>query len=477
MNRVPVVILIVVLAGASAVGATASVKTFVVRPGPLKVELTLTGVFEAVSANEVSFAPKAWQQMTVLWAIEPGAIVEEGDVLVRLETKELDRRIRDLETVRPLEDLALRQAREELRLLEETTSRLLDRACREKRRTDEDFAYYLAHDVAYMAEDLAWWREWHDVDRARVRADVDQFKSIYEPGEIDQPTEQLQLRFELLRNMHSKLWYERQTKFYLPRREEIVIPRELRENHDKVLAAGLALDRAEATLPLALSRKRVEVEKLEREKEKAVGLLADLRTDWEAMVLRAPAAGVVYYGRCDRGRWTTGAEVAGRLRPGGALAANEVVITVVETGAMFVRANVAEKDIGDVHDGAVARIIPTGYPAFKLAGRVRSATTVPSGPEPYSVEVALDDDAGPVLPGMTCDVRVLVVQKENAITVPAVAVFPGEADGDGHVVYVLADGGDSVRHPVSIGRTKGDRVEIVEGLAEGEVILLERPGH
>jgi len=477
LNRAVLAIFAIVLAAMPAMAATAPRNTHAVKPGPLKVELKLTGVFEAVSTSEVSLAPKAWPQMTVLWAVEPGAVVKKGDVLVRLETEDLARRIQDLEAARPLAEIALRQARGELRLLEEMTERLLDDARRDERRADEDLAYYVADAAAHIAEDVAWWREWHDIDRARIRADVDHYKSIYEPGEMDQPTEQLQLRFELLRNMHSKLWYERQTRFELPRREHVLAPRELKDNQDNVMVAGLARDRAEATLPLALERKQAEVDKLEHEREKAARLLDDLKTDREAMVVRAPAAGVVYYGRCERGRWTTGREVAGRLRRGGALAANEVFITVVQPGAMFVRADVVEKDIGGVRDGAAVRIVPTGYRGLEMAGRVRLATAVPSGPEPYCVEVALDDDAGPVLPGMTCDVRVLVVQKEQAVTVPAAAVFADETDDDGHIVYVLTDRGKSVRRPVSVGRAMNGQLEIIDGLAEGDVILLEKPGH
>ena len=72
-------------------------------------------------------------------------------------------------------------------------------------------------------------------------------------------------------------------------------------------------------------------------------------------------------------------------------------------------------------------------------------------------------------------VVLVVYEKEKAITVPAKAVFSEEADEDQRFVHVRTAEDKMVKRPVTVGRQKGDRLEIVEGLTDGEVILLEKP--
>ncbi len=80
----------------------------------------------------------------------------------------------------------------------------------------------------------------------------------------------------------------------------------------------------------------------------------------------------------------------------------------------------------------------------------------------------------PVVAGMACSVELKVYDKEKAITVPASAVFDDDGEADHEYVFVVTDKGHSKR-PVKTGRSKGDNTEIVDGLKDGEEILLSRP--
>ena len=58
------------------------------------------------------------------------------------------------------------------------------------------------------------------------------------------------------------------------------------------------------------------------------------------MVVKSPADGIVYYGRCVRGKWSgMGSEP---FRRGAGIAPNEVFMTVVQPRPMLVRVTVAE---------------------------------------------------------------------------------------------------------------------------------------
>ena len=82
-------------------------------------------------------------------------------------------------------------------------------------------------------------------------------------------------------------------------------------------------------LPLNLNQKRLALAKLKHDRDKGAEKLAELRSDREAMTVHAPADGLVYYGRPERGQWTSANAAAQKLHKGGIIPPDEVFITVV----------------------------------------------------------------------------------------------------------------------------------------------------
>jgi multidrug efflux pump subunit AcrA (membrane-fusion protein) len=120
-------------------------------------------------------------------------------------------------------------------------------------------------------------------------------------------------------------------------------------------------------------------------------------------------------------------------------------------------------------------VTPTGYPTNKLAGKVTAVTILPPGPGQFTVLVDVDGDAGPVMPGMTCSLKVVAYDKADALVVPASTVFAEDDDEDSRYVYLQREGADPLKRSVTVGRQKGDDLEILSGLAAGDVVLAEEP--
>ncbi|UPT72789.1 MAG: hypothetical protein M0D55_12745 [Elusimicrobiota bacterium] len=77
---------------------------------------------------------------------------------------------------------------------------------------------------------------------------------------------------------------------------------------------------------------------------------------------------------------------------------------------------------------------------------------------------------------MTANVSFLVRRKEDAILVPAAAVKDGP--GGKRVVTIPSEDRKSVEtRAVKTGIESDDQIEIVEGLAEGEKVLLSQGGY
>ena len=94
----------------------------------------------------------------------------------------------------------------------------------------------------------------------------------------------------------------------------------------------------------------------------------------------------------------------------------------------------------------------------------------------YEVRAKLKPTDVGVIPGMSCQVKVITFEKKDALTVPSSAVFSDEGDDDSHYVYRPAtNGGKPSKVAVKIGKRTGGKTEILEGLNEGDEILKEKP--
>ena len=194
------------------------------------------------------------------------------------------------------------------------------------------------------------------------------------------------------------------------------------------------------------------------------------------MVLRAPAAGVVYYGACIDGKWSTASTVRAKLRPGGRIAAREIVVTVVEPLPMFLRAEVAEKQLQHLKTGLTGRATAVANPNWKLNAIINSIGRVPVSDGKFSARLAVEGpDVDKLMPGMNCKGKFIDYQNRNALKAPKKAVFSDLFDDQLQHVFVKQDDGAAKRRPVQVGRTVGDEVEILNGLSVGDVILLEEP--
>jgi multidrug efflux pump subunit AcrA (membrane-fusion protein) len=138
-----------------------------------------------------------------------------------------------------------------------------------------------------------------------------------------------------------------------------------------------------------------------------------------------------------------------------------------------VQLSVDEKDVHLLKTGAPATVKAPFRPKDKLPAHISKLATVPSAPGKFDASVVLDAEDPSLMPGMACSVHFVPYSKDVAITVPAQAIYD---EGDQSVVFVAGTDGRHEKRPVTPGRTDGQDTEIVEGLREGEEVLLERPG-
>ena len=194
------------------------------------------------------------------------------------------------------------------------------------------------------------------------------------------------------------------------------------------------------------------------------------------MTLVTPLDGIVYYGHPVRGRWPFSAAVAKNMRPGGRVQVRTPLITVVQPRPVALRAAVKEKDLALSAPGLAGRAVPAGFPDMKLSVHMVGISAVPMPDGRFDARIRFEGELPDALmPGMTCKVTFVPYMKADAVTIPPRALFDDEADPDRHYVYLVRPGAQPERLDVTVGKRTAKKVEVLEGLAPGDRVRLDRP--
>ena len=442
---------------------------------PLRIEARLEGVFESPNMVELRLDPRRLTQLVVTEAVPHGTRVGKGDVVVTVETDKFDESIRDLEIGMRIADLTHSLMERELAALEKATPRQLEFASRVRRIAEEDLKRYEEKEQALATAANDANLKMSTFSRENAEEELAQLEKMYEQDDLTEETEAIVLKRARFQAEVARL-YEKFARDNHERSTTLGLPRRLESIRKTAEAAILEQEHAAATLPLALDKLRLELEKSTNERRKAAAQLADLKADRQRLPLTAPTDGVVYYGRWRQGKWMDADAAAQRLRPGGQLDPREPVITIVGAGKLHLRSVVTEKDLGRMPVNAVAKVAPRAFPEPPLAGRVRSVSSVPIGPGRFEAVIDLTDERPHLVAGMEADVRVVADFRPEVLAVPRKAVFVEELDDAKRYVLVVPEPGkDAVKRTVAVGRANEELAEITAGLAVGEEILLEKP--
>ena len=154
---------------------------------------------------------------------------------------------------------------------------------------------------------------------------------------------------------------------------------------------------------------------------------------------------------------------------------------------MRVIADIDEADIGGVVEGQRVTFTVDAFPDDVFNGsvtQVRQEATTESNVVTYEVVISAPNDDLKLKPGLTANVTIYTLEKNNVLTVPAKALrfTPNDAimtDGES-IEDVKAknkvwtrEGNVFKAHAVEIGTTNGTLTEIVSGIKEGTEVLTD----
>jgi hypothetical protein len=378
----------------------------------------------------------------------------------------------DLEQAR----LSLAQSELELSAAEAAAPLDLRAAERTKAEADKALEHYLQVDADMAVRSAQESLKSSEYSLEYAQEELSQLEQMYKADDLTEETEEIILK-RAQRDVEQTQFFLEFARIRHDRTINEQLPRQKDEMRDATERAALALLRAQATIPRGVEEKRIALQKLKFSQAQQDREYAKLKADRELLVVKAPAAGIVYYGQCERGRWTTAESLARQLRPGGNVSQNQVILTIVAPGPGFVRTDVPEASVRFMTPGASVNIVPTAFPRTRIAGKFTSVDPIPVSQGNFDGKVAIAGDVGgaSIVPGMQCSVKVSAYSRTDALAVPSSAVFTEDADKDQKYVFVPVADAAPRKQSVQVGEASGERTEILSGLAAGDQILLKKP--
>lgn len=275
------------------------------------------------------------------------------------------------------------------------------------------------------------------------------------------------------------------------------IARSQMERADRLLSQGTftQADLEQAALDLANAEAQVVTARVSVENAR----IAVDDTD-----IRAPITGTIIQKPVEKGQVISS--------PTQDYSGGSLLLAMADLSAVQIRTLVDETDIGKIRSGMNATVSVAAYPNQPFPGqvlKVEPQAVLDQNVTMFAVLVSIGNSEGLLMPGMNAEVDVRIARSENVMTVPVMALRTerdlestasilgvdeadirdalkvatqdtaaprGERGGDyrfGGKFWVVVDTGGAFEfRNVVTGITDLDRVEIAEGLGDGDSILI-----
>lgn len=386
-----------------------------VKQGLFTISFPAIGTLEA----EKSVAVTAGISGKIIYLINDGAMVSQGDLIALLDSKDIEREIRTKKLEARNAEAEVMRAQAELQLLQEANKT--------------------------------------DLMQAQAQLDFDK--------------NELKLAKDELAKMERLL------------AEKLVTGEQVEQARGEVRSKELAVMKGEAQLELKKKeceskekQKMADVKNVEFRKGLADEALAEAEDDREKTRIRAPAAGLVVLTEDWMGDGRRKLQEGDNVRP------QQTICRLPDLSKMMVKVRVGEADAPRVRLDMPVLIRLEAVPNKVFHGRVVSISSLATelspweggtpGKKDFEVKVSVKENNPRLIkPGMTANLEFIVDQIKNAIYIPIEAVVE---QGNKTFVYVKS-GGKFTRVPIKTGKYNDNFVCVTKGLKKGQVIALRDP--
>ena len=431
------------------------VKSAAAERGTLRKTLERKGTFVAADPAALKLDLKVYRgELKLLDVVEHGSFVNKGDVIARIDPKGIDKQIESdaLELARA--ELEMAQHLEQLRMGAEKDAETLRRTERAAERAAKKLRGFREHEKQMTEESERMGIQSRQYRLDDQKDELTELEKMYSEDELVDATEEIVLKRSRRRFAQLQQSFDLSERRRVYRKEWFEAWREEDLETDARKAAK-SLERLKDTQAMSRAKAALGTKKKEISLRRSVERFADLRSDKEQFVLRAPDAGLLMH-------------AGAKLEKDGTLRNRAVVCKIGKPQQLKVETDVDEANILKVKTGMAAEVRPAASKDMKLMGAL-TIDFLPGKGGVFKGEVKLTNVELMLRPGMTCKVKLILGEVRDAVLVPKSAVYK---KGDKTVVKVgKASTGPFAEREVVTGLDDGKKIVIADGVAEGEFVV------
>jgi HlyD family secretion protein len=439
--------------------------TWTVAPSDLRITVTERGTLASQKTVNGVCEIKGYDNK-IIFIAEEGSTVKTGDVVVRFDTAQIDKKIAEerLQVTKAIGDVETK--RQELEVARNTGESEIATAELEMTLAVLDLEKYEKGDYQVTLNDLRGKIALATVDLEKAESTLKSTRELLKKG-FREPEQVRVAEQEVAR-----------AKFYLQRDEETLKVTEKFEYKRKLTEYKAKAEEAERKLARAKSTAEANTRKAQGA---LVGAEAELLIQKEEMAeaekqkerceIKAVQSGVVAYANEE---WWSESR---RIREGGTVYERQIVFFIPDMELMQVEVKIHESEVKRIAAGQKALIRVDAFANQSFTGTIKSVAQLSKsdgyfggGVKEYPTVVVLDERSTVALrPGMTAEVEILVANMKDVIAVPVQAV--AEHRGR-HFTYTQTKE-EIERRQVEVGASNNRMIVVKSGVSDGDIVALD----
>ena len=453
-------------------GSIPEAPTFRVREGPLLISVTESGTIS--SLEQAVIKSEVQGQAQILWLIEEGKQVKEGELLVHLDSSRLEDQLIDQEIRLQNTEASFINARETLKVVKNQTKSDISRAKLEFQFAKEDLVKYTEGDypkevkeaqaritiaeagMAQAVEDLQAKERLAEKDFV-TRTELEATRRAYQKAELD--LDLANASMELLQKYDYK--------------------REVAELRSDIEETEMALERVQLKASADIVQSEANLKAKESEYHRQQGKLDKFLEQIEKTKIYAPTDGLVVYATSSSSSRHGPMRRQEPLEEGQMVRERQEIIHLPTATSVMARVSIHESNLMKVKLGLGVRIKVDAIPDKSFTGRVTHIAPLPDAQsvwmnpdlKVYATEIKIDGDGSELRTGMSCEAQIMIEQYEKTLYVPVQAVYVV----NGKPTVFTVEGGEIEERKVEIGLDNNRMIRIASGLEAGEEVLLTPP--
>ncbi len=445
----------------------ASESYYEVRRGDFLVSVNAGGTLEAV--NQEVIRNEVDGNSRVIYIVPEGTVVKEGDLLVELDSAEAEEQLNQqkLSYEKAVQDFEAAKAN--LEIEQSQVQSQIDAAILATNFAYIDFKKFIEGDKLQQLRNaeisIQTVSESLKIAQDRLFWSQRLFKEGFETKtKLEQ--DQLSVTNSLLNLEQARTELAMLQNYDLPKLEEQFVSDLIEASNQLgrvILQSTNSLNKAISDMITQSNSLILNKERLDKETEQL-----------EKSKIYAPIGGMVVYAK-SRSRFSS----ESMIEEGATVRKRQDLITLPDTSQMKVEIKVHESQVNKVKKGQTAFVVLDSMPDKRFKGIVSKVAPLPdsasffSDPnlKEYATEILVTDQLPDLKPGVSARAEIVITNITSTLKVPIQSVTTANNE---QVIYKAAMG-DPERVPVEVGLFNTKFIQILDGVEEGDKILLTPP--